>query len=104
LIHQFTFDYTDKNRQSLKSRYKDAQGFVAGFAIDDATFNEFIAFAEKSGIKKDENGITLSGEKIRTYLKANIGRNEFGDEAYYPVIEKTDNTLNKAINVLDTLK
>jgi len=104
LIHQFTFDYTDKNRQSLKSRYKDAQGFVAGFTIDDATFNEFIAFAEKSGIKKDENGITLSDEKIRTYLKANIGRNEFGDEAYYPVIEKTDNTLNKAINVLDTLK
>jgi carboxyl-terminal processing protease len=104
LMYQFAFDYTDKNRQTIKNKYKNAKEFINGFIVDNAAFNEFIAYTEKSGIKKDEEGIANSNDNIRIYLKAYIGRNLFDDEAFYPVIQKTDYTLNKAINVLDSLK
>ena len=103
-IFQFAFDYVDKNRQNLKRLYKSSQEFINGFTVNDAILNDLISYSTKNGLKKDENGIKLSGDKIKIYLKANIGRNIFRDDAYYPVIQKVDNTLIKAISVIDTLK
>jgi len=104
LILQFTFDYADKNRQSIKTRYLNAQGFISGFTIDDAMFNDFIAYAEKNGVAKDASGIAESGANIKVNLKAFIGRNIFSDAAFYPVLKDNDKTLKKAISVIDTLK
>jgi carboxyl-terminal processing protease len=104
LIFQFAFDYTDKNRHTIKNTYKNAQGFIKNFSVDESLLNELLAFAEKNGVKKDEKEIALSGNNIKVYLKAYIGRNIFSDEGYYPVIQQVDNTLKKAIEVLDTLK
>jgi len=104
LFVQYTFDYTDKNRQSIKSTYKNATGFVKNFSVSNSMFDELVAYAVKNGVKTDDNGIAASKEIIKTYLKAFIGRNIFDDEAFYPVIQKEDKTLLKAITVLDTLK
>ena len=103
-IFQFAFDYVDKNRQNLKRMYENSQEYINGFTVTDAILNDLINYSTKNGLKKDENGIKLSGDKIKIYLKANIGRNIFREDAYYPVIQKVDNTLIKAISVLDTLK
>jgi carboxyl-terminal processing protease len=104
LILQFAFDYSDKNRQAIKNRYNNAQGFVYGFTVNDQMFDDFIAYAVKNGIPKDEAGIAESGENIRVNLKAYIGRNIFSDQAFYPVLKDIDKTLKKAISVIDTLK
>ncbi len=104
LIFLFAFDFTDKKRQNIKDKYINAVGFIKGFTVDDALFNEFIEYSGKNGVKKDEIGIALSRKNIKMYLKAFIGRNIFKDEAFYPVIQDVDYTLKKAINVIDTLK
>jgi len=104
LIVQFAFDYTDKNRQALNAKYKNAQGFINGFIIDNAIFDDFTAYAEKNGVAKDEKGIAASEKNIKVNLKALIGRNLFRDEAYYPVLKDVDKTLIKALSVIDTLK
>jgi carboxyl-terminal processing protease len=104
LFVQYAFEYTDKNRQSIKTTYKDAAGFVKNFTVGSSMVEELIAYAVKNGVKTDANGIAASKEIIRTYLKAFIGRNIFDDEAFYPVIQKEDKMLLKAITVLDTLK
>ena len=103
-IFQFAFDYVDKNRQNLKRTFKNAQEFINGFNVSDAILNDLINYSTKNGLKKDETGIKLSSDKIKIYLKANIGKNIFNEDAYYPVIQKVDNTLTKAISVLDTIK
>jgi carboxyl-terminal processing protease len=104
LILQFTFDYTDKNRINLKNTYKTAQAYIKGFSIDEATFADFMAYAEKNGIKKDDKNIAFLSSYIKAYLKAYIGRNLYNDEGFYPVLKETDLTLQKAIGVLDTMK
>ena len=104
MLLQFTFDYTDKNSTALKNEYKTAIGFVNGYTVTEAVLNDLVEFATKSGLKKNEDGLKLSAENIKVYLKAYIGRNIFDDEAFYPVIQTVDKTLKKAVSVLDTLK
>lgn len=101
LITQYAFDYVDKNRITLKTAYTDAVGFVTEFSVDKTIFDEFILYAEKNGIKKDDSGIALSGKNIKSYLKAFIGRNLFDDEAFYPTLNLADETVLKAVEMLD---
>jgi carboxyl-terminal processing protease len=101
IINQFGFDYSDKNRKSLKAVYVNKDSFINSFNVSPAMFDEFISYAEKNGVKKDPHGIKVSGDEIRTELKASIGRNLFGNEGYYPIINKIDNTFLKAVNVLN---
>ncbi|NTW31139.1 MAG: S41 family peptidase [Bacteroidetes bacterium] len=104
IIFQYTFDYTDKNRQSIKSKYTNAEGFIKNFIVDETLFNDFIAYSEKNGIKKDEKGIAQSDKTIRTYIKAYIGRNIFRDECFYPILNKEDKMLKKTIELINGLK
>ena len=104
IILQYTFDFTDKNRVIIKNAYKNAQAYIKGFSIDDATYSDFMTYAEKNGIKKDDKNIALLSRYIKAYLKAYIGRNIYNDEGFYPVLKETDFALQKAISVIDTLK
>ncbi len=99
LIFRFAFEYTDRNRNALH-QYKDFENFDKQFDISAVMFNDFIGFAEKNGIKKDSEGITYSGDKIKTMLKAYIGRNLFDDAGFYPIYLSIDKTFNTALGLL----
>lgn len=100
LINDFAFKYADNNRTSLRS-YGSAQGFMASFNITQNVFNDFVAYAETKGVKRNEDGIKLAEETLRTQIKGAIGRNIYDDDAFYPVILKVDKVFEKAITVLN---
>lgn len=104
VINQYSFDYADKNRNTLKLKYTDAEDFVKNFMLSETEFNEFVIYAEKMGVEKDESGIELSKTNIKTYLKAYIGRNIYDDAAFYPVLHLADKTVLKALEVLKSAK
>ena len=104
LIFQYAFDYADKNRQTIKSNFKNAKSFVEKFWVNDAILKDFINYSEKNGVKKELQNLSAASFMIKNQLKAFIGRNIFDDEAYYPIVLKNDSTLIKSIGVLDTLK
>ncbi len=96
LIFRFAFDYTDKYRNDLQ-QYKDSESFNKQFKISDVIFNEFIEFAQTSGVKNDKDGIEFARERIKTMLKAYISRNLFDDDGFYPVYHTVDNVFIRAI-------
>ena len=100
LLYDFGFDYADKNRQALK-RYGNAEGFMKNFSVTPAIFNDFVAFAEKSGIKADADGIKAAESTMKSIIKGAIGRNIFDDAAYYPAILPADKVFQKAVEVLN---
>ena len=51
------------------------------------------------GIPRDNKGLKSSGLFINTQLKAYIARNIIGEEGFYPIIKKIDNTLLRAIEI-----
>ena len=103
LIFQYAFDYADKNRQTIKTNYKNANGFVEKFIVNDVILSDFINYSEKNGVKKELQNLAAASFMIKNQLKAFIGRNIFDDEAYYPIVLKNDSTLIKSTRVLDTL-
>jgi carboxyl-terminal processing protease len=99
LINQFAFKYVDDNRKRLKSLYTESS-FVSKFVIDDDMFKDLIAFAEKAGLKSDKSKIAFTKEKTKAWLKSFIGRNIFGDQAFYPVWLREDDTFKKALELV----
>lgn len=99
LINDFAFDYADKERKKLKE-YKTVQNFNASFEITSPVFERFIAYAEKNKVARNDKQIKISEEIIKTQLKALIARNIWNSEGFYPVIQKRDNVLKKAIELL----
>ncbi len=99
LINQYAFDYTDKNRKALKY-YKDATSYINTFVVSNEMINAFYAYAEKNKISRNTADIAKSGEYIKLQIKALIGRNLFGNDAYYPILHLNDNTLKKAVDLM----
>ena len=98
-LYFFAFDYTDRHRGSLEE-YGDAQNFVDRFSISSGTYNEFLGYLREQGMDIPGQVSRGNQELIRTNLKAYIGRNMFGAEAFYPVLHTVDRTFEKALEAL----
>ncbi len=98
LINDFAFNYSDKERVKLKA-YKTFETFNKSFQITPQLLNEFVTYAEKSGVKRNEKEIAQSATLIKTQLKALISRNIWGIETYYPIIQERDLVIKKALEL-----
>jgi len=98
LLNTFAFEYADQHRNILTTKYKNAQAFVESFNISQAD----IELLKKYALDKKLN-IELSGQEtgLKNLLKALIGRNLFDKDAYYPILNQSDNAVQKAIEVLN---
>ena len=96
LVNDFSFSYADKNRAAF-SAYKTASDFVKNYTPPAALLNEFIEFAAKNGIPKNEEQLKKSSAYLVIQIKALVGRNLFDNEAYYPVILKDDKVFIEAL-------
>jgi carboxyl-terminal processing protease len=97
LIYTFAYTYADNNRETL-SQFQTAEAFDAHLSKQNV-LNEFVEYAREKGVQRDAKGLKQSGEIIHTQLKAYIARNIIGEEGFYPIIRKIDNTLQKAIEI-----
>jgi carboxyl-terminal processing protease len=100
LVYQFAFDYADKNRDEL-SKLKSGAEFVE-FLNRKGVFNEFLQYAAKKGVPEDKPALVASGKIIETQIMAYIARNIIGEEGFYSIIGKIDNTFQEAVKALDT--
>jgi len=100
LDYDFAFRYADSNRENIKTTYKTSALFVQNYRISNGLFNQFILFAKKQDITGSKEEINYVKKEINARLKAYIGRNIFNDNAFYPVINKIDESFLKAIDVL----
>ncbi|MFP4064279.1 MAG: S41 family peptidase [Bacteroidales bacterium] len=98
-IYLFAFDYADRHRESL-GEYGDAENYVDRFSLSTNTYNEFMGYLREQGLEVPSSVSSISKELIRTNLKAYIGRNMFGAEAFYPVLHSVDRTFEKAMETL----
>ena len=101
-IYQFAFAYTDRHRAQLAT-LKDWKAMERHLDQQDL-LNEFVAYAEKRGVKPNAKQIQLSRTIILTRLKAYISRNVIGDEGFYPILFKDDPSVSAAIRELNKKK
>ena len=100
LIYQFAFDYADKHREEL-SHLKSGIEF-SDLLRKRSILNEFLQYAVKNGVANNDTGIKTSGKIIETQLMAYIARNIIGEEGFYSIISKIDNTLLDAVKTINS--
>lgn len=97
--YQFCLEYTDRNRAAM-SNLKKADDFVKYLKAQNI-FDQFVAYAETQGIKRDERGIRQSREVIETQIMALIARNMIDDNGFYPIMHRIDKTLKQSIDIVE---
>lgn len=98
LIYYFAFDYSDKHRSQLQTF--NSVWELEKHLDETGIFNEFIAHVLKSGIKYSNTELSESKSLIKMQLYAYVGRNIMGNEGFYPIILKNDQTVLKAVELL----
>ena len=100
IINQFTLEYVDNNRNTLRNKYPKIEEFKNSFILNDEFINEFLKYAEKKEVKKDEKGYKTSEKVLLTQLKALTARQLYDMSAYYEIDCAIDKTIQKAIESL----
>ena len=96
LIVQFAYDHLDAHRKEITAHFPDFESFKNNFSIHDKEYAEFVTYALKNGVRKDEKGVNYSSSLIRTQVKALIARQIWKNSGFYPIIHELDYTLKRA--------
>lgn len=97
LIYNYAFEYSDQNRERLNELQTPSE-FV-DFLTNQNILEKFIEYAQNEDVPRNNNDIKISGEIIQTQLMAYIARNIIGDDGYYPIRLRIDNTFNQAVTI-----
>ena len=103
LLQKFAYEFTELNREEF-SKLEDYKHFLRILPSDYALLNDFISFASSNGIPARWYYINMSKELIVSQLKALIARDIFGNEAFYPIYNKNDKMIQKAIKAMNENK
>ena len=97
-LYQFAFQFTDKNRTILKTMKNWQQ--MDNYLTAQNLLPQFTVFASTKGVTPNVREINISQKIILNQLKAYIIRNSLGDAGFYPMINKNDKTVKKALESL----
>jgi len=101
VLAEFTFNYTDDNRADLKKMYPDMTSFKKNFNIQGDVMSKFVAFADKKGVKYDEENYKRSEKMLSAQVKGLIARDLYGMAAYYYVVNEINPFYIKALESLE---
>ena len=103
LIQQYAFNYCNDNRAAL-SKMSDYKQFLRMVPSDEVLINDFADFAMDNGVPPRWYYINASRDRILNKLKALIARDTFGSQAYYPILNRNDKTVQQALKALNKHK
>ena len=103
LLQRFAFDYCNNNRSAL-NKMEDYMQFLRQAPSDEVLIKDFADYAAANGIVPRWYYINQSQNTIVTNLKALIARDIFGNQAFYPILNRNDNTVQAALKALNKHK
>jgi len=103
-LRKFSFNYADRNREVLKEQYSQASEFVQNFDLPSSVYTDYLKLAEESGANTQWGKTERAELLVRNRIKAMIGRQIWGSDAFYPVIHQNDLVIQAAVNPLETKK
>lgn len=99
LIVRYTLDYTDKNRSKLQEY--DTPEKMEAYLKKQNLLEKFAEYAESKGLKRRNILMYKSKKLFEESLYGNVIYNMLGMEAYIAYSNQTDQTVQKALEVLE---
>lgn len=99
LTIQFTFQYTDSNREKL-SQYETAESLL-NYLQHQGIIEKFVQYADKKGVQRRNILIQKSYKLLEKNIYGNIIYNMLGKEEYIRYFNESDQTVKKAVELLE---
>lgn len=101
ILYRYTIDYADSRRAELGAA-KTTADLRHMFDRDRGMFDRFVEYAASQGVKPVRRDIERSRAIMEAQLKAFVARNsDLDNSAFYYFIYPIDNTLRRAVEILD---
>ncbi len=104
VTYNYVLDFVDANREEMKEEYPEFDAFDKNFKITDDVIAEIVERGEKEGIEKNEESLEFAKESLKKELKAYIARDMYSRSDMYKVLNRDDDAILKAIEVLHDQK
>jgi carboxyl-terminal processing protease len=105
IFYQYILKYLDNHASQIKSKYHDDFNmFLNDFNITPDVLRDFTDFASSKGVKLHGEDLIKDKTYITARLKAQIARNFWKNEGWYPVLLMTDNQVGKALTLFGEAK
>jgi carboxyl-terminal processing protease len=101
ILREFAFNYAEQNNASLKKM--NFAAYQRDFQVGDAMLNQLTVMGKKSKIEPDYTDLKKNKKLFQVYLKAEIARRVWGNEAFYPIYNETNEVLQQAIKLFDLI-
>ena len=102
-INEFTFEYVDKNRESLQVWTLD--NFINDFDTDEKILDLYLDRIEVKPLDGVGYNHPISDKDIRlikSSLKASFAQDLFDENGFYEVIQQNDNMIEKVLELEST--
>ena len=101
VLYRYTMEFTDRHRKQMDEVTTLAE--LEALLSKSNLMADFVAYAERNGVERDDVGISTSRDIIEAQLRAYIGRNALHDDAgFYYNIYAIDETMQRAVDELRT--
>lgn len=101
VLREYSFNYGDQNGKALEQNgYKD---YLQHFEVGEHMLNQVVELGKKNNIKPDLKDLNLNKKLFQVYLKAEIARKIWGNTAFYPIFNETNEVLQQAIKLFDRI-
>jgi len=102
VLNKIEGQYLNANRDYLKKKFSGFDKFNSKFEVDTALMTKLKEAGEKEKIEFNEEQFKLSEQLIKLQIKALIARDLWDTNSYYRVIDSENESLKKAIEILNT--
>jgi carboxyl-terminal processing protease len=100
ILNQFAITWTNKHRDAMHERFPTAADYARDYKLEDAVWNDFLAYADSEGVPYDAEEAAPSVERLREFITAMIARNLWDIEAYFMVVNKNDPGFLRALETM----
>lgn len=101
VLYRYTMEFTDRHRAEMDAVSSLAE--LDTLLSSGDLVENFVAYAERNGVERDDVGLAMSRDIIEAQLRAYIGRNALHDDAgFYYNIYPIDKTMQRAVKELRT--
>lgn len=99
-LQKFAFEYVDANREKLED-VDNVEELLGILPNDDILLRQFVNYASRNGVQARWYYINISHDLIVNQLKALIARDVLGYNAYFTLINRIDNNVERAIKEIN---
>lgn len=98
-MQEFTFNYVAQNKDRLNEL--SYEQYYQNFTVSKNMLNELVKTGERNDVKPDLADLNEHSELFKLHVKAQIARQIWNNNGFYPIFNQTNEILQQAIKLFD---